>query len=80
MYIPNKHVAIDEKLLFLKGRLGFWQYILNKRTWFEIKMFSLCGVTGTALYMSGKMLQKQLKKKPWQRTWKKWCCSSKTDE
>ena len=46
MYIPNKHVAIDEKLLFLKGRLGFWQYILNKRTWFEIKMFSLRGVTG----------------------------------
>lgn len=46
MYIPNKHVAIDEELLFLKGRLGFWQYILNKRTWFEIKMFSLCGVTG----------------------------------
>ena len=46
MYILNKDVAIDEELLFLKGRLGFWQYILNERTWFEIKMFSLCGVTG----------------------------------
>ena len=30
----------------MKGRLGFKQYIPNKRARFGIKMFSLCEVSG----------------------------------
>ena len=46
VYTPDKHIAIDEELLLWKGRLGFKQYIPNKRARFGIKMFSLCEVSG----------------------------------
>lgn len=46
VYTPDKYVAIDEELVLWKGRLGFKQYISNKRVRFRIKMFSLCKVTG----------------------------------
>ena len=45
-YTPDKHIAIDEELLLWKGRLGFKQYIPNKRARFRIKMFSVCEVSG----------------------------------
>ena len=41
VYKLEKHVSIDEHLLLWKGRLGFKQYIPNKRARFGIKMFSL---------------------------------------
>ena len=41
VYTPERNVAIDEELLLWKGRLGFKQYIPNKRSRFGIKMFSL---------------------------------------
>ena len=37
-----KNLSIDEQLLLWKGRLGFKQYISNKRSRFGIKIFSLC--------------------------------------
>ena len=42
----EQHVAIDEELLLWKGRVGFKQYIPSKRARFDIKMFSLCEVSG----------------------------------
>ena len=45
VYTPDKHIAIDEELLLWKGRLGFKQYIPNKRARFRIKMFSVCEVS-----------------------------------
>ena len=41
-YIPSHEILIDEELMLWKGRLGFKQYILNKRCRFGIKYFSLC--------------------------------------
>ena len=46
VYTLDKHIAIDEELLLWKGRLGFKQYIRNKRARFGIKMFSVCEVSG----------------------------------
>ena len=46
VYTPDKHIVIDEELLLWKGRLGFKQYIPNKRARFGIKMFSVCEVSG----------------------------------
>ena len=46
VYNPDKHIAIDEELLLWKGRLGFKQYIPNKRARFGIKTFSVCEVSG----------------------------------
>ena len=46
VYTPDKHIAIDEELLLWKRRLGFKQYIRNKRARFGIKMFSVCEVSG----------------------------------
>ena len=46
VYTPDKHIAIDEELLLWKERLGFKQYIPNKRARFGIKMFSVCEVSG----------------------------------
>ena len=46
VYTPEVNVSIDEELLLWKGRLGFKQYIPNKRSRFGIKMFSLCEVSG----------------------------------
>ena len=45
MYTLDKHIAIDEELLLWKGRLGFKQYIPNKRARFGIKIFSVCEVS-----------------------------------
>ena len=46
MYTLDKHIAVDEELLLWKGRLGFKQYIPNKRGRFGIKIFSVCEVSG----------------------------------
>ena len=46
VYVPNKHICVDEELLLWKGRLSFKQYIPMKRSRFGIKMFSLCEDTG----------------------------------
>ena len=48
-YTPDKNLLIDEELLLWKGRMGFKQYIPNKRSRFDIKMFSLCDVSGYLL-------------------------------
>ena len=45
-YTPDKHLSIDEQLLLWKGRLGFKQYIPNKRSRFGVKIFSLCELSG----------------------------------
>ena len=41
-----KNLSIDEQQLLWKGRLGFKQYISNKRSRFGIKIFSLCELSG----------------------------------
>ena len=46
VYIPEKTISIDEELLLWKGGHGFKQYIPNKCSRFEIKIFSLCEVSG----------------------------------
>ena len=45
-YVPSKFISIAEELLLWKGRLIFKQYIPNKRSWFGMKMFSLCEDSG----------------------------------
>lgn len=42
MYIPGDKVCIDETMMSFKGRLGFKQYIPNKRHKWGIKFFKLC--------------------------------------
>ena len=42
VYVSNEFVCIDEKLLLRKGRTSFKQYIPNKRSRFDVKLFSLC--------------------------------------
>ena len=44
-YIPSRKILIDEELMLWKGRLGFKQYIPNKRCRFGAKCFSLCETT-----------------------------------
>ena len=45
-YIPSLEILIDKELMLWKGRLGFKQYIPNKRCQFGIKYFSLCERSG----------------------------------
>ena len=74
VYTPDKHIAIDEELLLWKERLGFKQYIPNKRARFGIKMFSVCEVSGylwNSFVYVGKMLKRQLKNKPLSRNFER---------
>lgn len=41
-YSPDQDLAIDKSLMLWKGRLGFRQFIPNKRNRFRIKIFVLC--------------------------------------
>ena len=45
-YTPDKNPSIDEELLLWKSKLGFKQYIPNKRSRFGAKIFSLCEMNG----------------------------------
>ena len=46
-YTPDKRIAIDEELLLWKGRLGFKQYIPDKRARFwNQKCFQFCEIFG----------------------------------
>ena len=45
-YMPTKQISVDEELVLFKGRLGFKQYIPNKRSRFGIKIYALCDSTG----------------------------------
>ena len=45
-YTSDKNLSVDEQLLLWKGRLGFKQYIPNKRSRFGIKIFSLFELSG----------------------------------
>ena len=42
VYMPRKEIAIDERLLKFKGRLGIRQYIPAKRSRYGIKTYVLC--------------------------------------
>lgn len=42
VYIPQKHVCVDESLIGWKGRLGWKQYIPSKRKRYGMKLFVLC--------------------------------------
>lgn len=41
-YTPDRDITIDESLMLYKGRLGWVQYIPQKRAKFGIKTFMLC--------------------------------------
>ena len=41
MYIPGKHLAIDESVIAFKGRVGFLQYLKGKPNPWGIKAFVL---------------------------------------
>jgi len=45
-YNPSEHLAINEVIVKLKGRVVFKQYIPKKRKRVGIKMFKLCDSTG----------------------------------
>ena len=49
VYIPYKHISIDEELVPWKGRLDFRQFIPSKRARFGVKIYALCESSG---YMS----------------------------
>ncbi|KAG8236323.1 hypothetical protein J437_LFUL018599 [Ladona fulva] len=42
LYTPERDLTVDESLLLYKGRLGWRQYIPQKRARFGIKTFLLC--------------------------------------
>lgn len=41
VYVPEKVISIDESMIPFKGRIGFRQFIANKRTRFGIKVWVL---------------------------------------
>ena len=45
-YAHDKNLSIDEQLLIWKARLGFKEYIPNKRSRFGIKIFILSELSG----------------------------------
>lgn len=47
--IPGKNTIIDESMVHWRGRLGFRQYIKNKRHKYGIKLYKLCCVSGYIL-------------------------------
>jgi hypothetical protein len=61
LYNPSEHLAVDEVIVFFKGRVVFRQYIPKKHKRFGIKIYKLCDSLGYTYDMSvylGK--QKQL--------------------
>lgn len=50
--IPQRDICIDETLVPFRGRLGFRQYIQNKRHKFGIKLFKLCCKDGYTYNLS----------------------------
>ena len=41
LYVPEKNISMDESMILFKGRIGFRQFITNKRTRFGIKVWVL---------------------------------------
>ena len=46
MYNPTEHLAVDEVIVFYKGRVVFRQYIPKKYKRFGIKIYKLCDSLG----------------------------------
>ena len=46
IYIPGKHVCIDESMMLWRGRLSFRQYIKNKKYKYGVKHYNLCESNG----------------------------------
>ncbi|XP_068098335.1 piggyBac transposable element-derived protein 4-like [Hyperolius riggenbachi] len=42
VYVPERHIAVDESLFSFHGRLSIKQYIPNKRAKYGIKLYKLC--------------------------------------
>ncbi|CAL1278575.1 unnamed protein product [Larinioides sclopetarius] len=57
-YVPEKDISVDESVLLYKGRLGYKQYLPNKRARFGIKFYQLCesssGYIWNSLIYTGK--------------------------
>lgn len=47
--VPGKNLIIDESMIHWRGRLGFRQYIKNKRHKYGVKLYKLCSVSGYIL-------------------------------
>jgi hypothetical protein len=45
-YNPSEHLAVDEVMVKVKGRVIFQQYIPKKHKRFGIKIYKLCDETG----------------------------------
>lgn len=52
LYIPEEYVCVDETLLPFRGRLGFRQFIKNKRHKYGVKLFKLCSGSGYTYNLS----------------------------
>lgn len=46
VYYPSRELALDESMVLWKGRLGFRQYLQNKRHKYGIKLYVLAEPTG----------------------------------
>ena len=42
VYVPEKHISIDESLMLWKGRLSWKQYIPSKRARYGFKSYEIC--------------------------------------
>ena len=49
VYVPDKHICIDESIMLWRGRLSFRQYIKNKRHKYGTKLYNLYESNGLIL-------------------------------
>lgn len=49
IYYPGKELSLDESMMLWRGRLGFRQYIKNKRHKYGVKLYMLTEPDGTIL-------------------------------
>jgi hypothetical protein len=45
-YSPSEHLAVDEVIVLLKGRVIFRQYVPQRHISFGIKLYKICDETG----------------------------------
>ena len=49
IYAPRKELSLDESIMLWRGRLVFWQYIINRRHKYRVKFFELSTDDGLLL-------------------------------
>ncbi|KAG8236759.1 hypothetical protein J437_LFUL015824, partial [Ladona fulva] len=62
LYTPERDITIDKSLLLYKGRLGWHQYMPQKRARFGIKTFMLCESKSGYVWSMGTIRGKESEK------------------